>query len=640
MAESLSDQFRIMVCTDTHIGYKENDVVRGEDSMTTFEEILQTAREKSVDFILHGGDLFDENKPSRKTLFNVMRKLREYCMGDGEILFDCVNDNPPIAGGKINYHDASYNVRLPVFCIHGNHDDPGGDSNLAAADLLAGANLINYIGRQENCDTVTVKPVLLVKGDTKLALYGLGNIRDDRINRAFGSGKVQFERPAGEDWFNLLVLHQNRFKGNAGGAPAKSCVNEEMLPSWLNLVIWGHEHDCKIQPEETFHGEYFISQPGSSVATSLSQGEALEKHVGILEIRSGKAFRMLRHKLQTVRPFYIDQLVLKESDVDPTCDADIWTYLTEQVEEMIRQSPGEMLPLIRLKVEHTGYPILANARFGQQFAGRVANPDSILHFHKQVQRIAQQADAGGVGSVGPVSVAAKRDDSVFTFLDVEQLGALPTHDFNIAVDNYSTKEDIGAIQRFVAHTTAKALSESYKVKTVMGRGELMKTLRDQADTIRMLAQVAVKKDEDSAPPPVPSNDGGNSDDEDPQSPQESRKRAAPARTKAAAKPRGRKAAKKDSPIPSPSSSSNLAPAPLLENKQAAQIIVVDEAAAVRPQPVVSQPWLTPVPSASTVFGAASPSADAGGGGAEFMGVPFATPSAQPSSRRMPWGVKK
>ncbi len=30
-----------------------------------------------------------------------------------------------------------------------------------------------------------IAPVLLQKGDTKLALYGLGNVRDERLARAF-----------------------------------------------------------------------------------------------------------------------------------------------------------------------------------------------------------------------------------------------------------------------------------------------------------------------------------------------------------------------------------------------------------------------------------------------------------------------
>jgi len=35
-----------------------------------------------VDFILLGGDLYHDNKPSRQTLCRSMELLRNYCMGD------------------------------------------------------------------------------------------------------------------------------------------------------------------------------------------------------------------------------------------------------------------------------------------------------------------------------------------------------------------------------------------------------------------------------------------------------------------------------------------------------------------------------------------------------------------------------
>ena len=45
----------------------------------------------------------------------------------------------------------------------------------------------------------------------------------------------------------------------------------------VDLVIWGHEHDCRIEPEEVAGKKYKIIQPGSSVATSLAPGESIVK---------------------------------------------------------------------------------------------------------------------------------------------------------------------------------------------------------------------------------------------------------------------------------------------------------------------------------------------------------------------------
>jgi hypothetical protein len=47
------------------------------------------------------------------------------------------------------------------------------------------------------------------------------------------------------DWFNIFVLHQNRVQRGQG---AKNAVREDYLPPFLDLVVWGHEHECLPDP--------------------------------------------------------------------------------------------------------------------------------------------------------------------------------------------------------------------------------------------------------------------------------------------------------------------------------------------------------------------------------------------------------
>lgn len=54
---------------------------------------------------------------------------------------------------------------------------------------------------------------------------------------------------------------------------------------------------------------FSILQPGSSVATALSEGEAKKKHVVILEVL-GDQWRTFKFPLRTVRPFVFDQVWL------------------------------------------------------------------------------------------------------------------------------------------------------------------------------------------------------------------------------------------------------------------------------------------------------------------------------------------
>lgn len=86
------------------------------------------------------------------------------------------------------------------------------EGGLCALDIFHSAGLLNYFGKQDKVDNVVISPILLKKGTTRLALYGLGSIRDERLYHTFESRKVKFEKVDSPDpWFNMLVVHQNRY---------------------------------------------------------------------------------------------------------------------------------------------------------------------------------------------------------------------------------------------------------------------------------------------------------------------------------------------------------------------------------------------------------------------------------------------
>ena len=412
--------FRILIATDNHLGVHERDPIRKNDSFIAFREILETAKKEKVDALFLGGDLFDQNKPSRETLVQTMDVLREYVFGDDPIEFEVVSDqsiNFPNRG-IVNFEDENVNVALPIFAIHGNHDDPSGQENLSALDILSSCSLINYFGKHalsgSNTGAIELKPVLLRKGETKLALYGLGWIRDQRLHQMMASkGNVKWIRPGSSDektplanWFNLMLIHQNR----VSHAP-KNSISERHLPSWMDLVVWGHEHECLIEPQ-LFDG-VSVSQPGSSVTTSLVEAESGTKKICILELKPGKEkkdpphWRLLPVPLQTTRPYAFknvslaeqEDLLNEEEDGGGQDQEAIENFLMITVNGMIKEAMQNaasgvkklaqlnQLPLIRLRVDLTGgFQSVNVQKFGQKFVGKVANPSDMLLFHKSKKK--------------------------------------------------------------------------------------------------------------------------------------------------------------------------------------------------------------------------------------------------------------
>ncbi|KAG6816621.1 meiotic recombination [Tephrocybe sp. NHM501043] len=530
---SPKDTIRILLATDNHIGYNERDPIRGQDSINTFKEILELAVKHDVDFVLLAGDMFHENKPSRECLYQTMALLREYTMGNKPVQLELLSDpDEGKADGytfpAINYEDPNFNVGIPVFSIHGNHDDPqgaGAEGALCALDVLSVSGLVNYMGKIDlpisDADAqntgIAVRPVLLRKGSTYLGMYGIGNVKDQRMHFELRSNRVRMFMPRDKDnWFNILLLHQNRVKHG----PQES-VPEGMFDDSIDLVVWGHEHDCRIVPEPVAGKNYYITQPGSSVATSLADGEAIEKHVALLQIH-GKEFQMTPLPLRTVRPFVIEDVVLSEvaeaEGIDLSDQIEISKYLKTkvQVNALIEQAnqlwdernakaveDGEqelprMLPLVRLKVDTTGVTATSNPiRFGQDFQGRIANPRDVLVFHRskkpatRTSKIAIDQPELSIDdpalSVSEKLAKVRVGTLVNEYLAAQELQLLGEGGMSDAIQMFVEKDDIHAIQTHVAKSLKALLSN------VQGSEEI-----DEEEVIDMLVKAKEQHEKDYA----------------------------------------------------------------------------------------------------------------------------------------------
>lgn len=255
---------------------------------------------------------------------------------------------------------------------------------------------------------------------------------------------------------------------------------ENFLPEFLDLVIWGHEHECLIEPRYNPEMSFHVMQPGSSVATSLMPGEAVSKHVAILSI-TGKEFKSEPIRLKTVRPFVMREIVLqddrhmcaiaKKDDNRP----EITRHLMAIVHDMIKEAeqgwvdqhegdeedetPKPPLPLIRLRVEYTApeggrFDCENPQRFSNRFVGKVANVNDVVQFHRKkvaaARKTKEQPQMPEESIMAQLNIdSVKVEKLVREFLTAQSLTILPQNSFGDAVSQFVDKDDKHAMEAFV-----------------------------------------------------------------------------------------------------------------------------------------------------------------------------------------------
>ena len=184
---------------------------------------------------------------------------------------------------------------------------------------------------------------------------------------------------------------------------------ENFLPDFLDLVVWGHEHECLIDPRLNPEMNFHVMQPGSSVATSLCPGEAVSKHVAVISV-TGKEFKVEKYRLKSVRPFVMKEMILNnEKGMKALAKkqdnrSELTRYLMEVVEDLIKKAKSEWLeaqeevdddeeleaplPIIRLRVEYSApdggkFECENPQRFSNRFLGKVANVNDVVQFYRK-----------------------------------------------------------------------------------------------------------------------------------------------------------------------------------------------------------------------------------------------------------------
>ena len=248
----------------------------------------------------------------------------------------------------------------------------------------------------------------------------------------------------------------------------------------MDLVIWGHEHECLIQPRYNAEMNFHVIQPGSSVATSLMPGEAVPKHVAILSV-TGRDFKVEPTRLKTVRPFVMKEIVLSEDKVAKKLAKkennrpDLTRHLISIVDDLIAQANAEWqeaqdgtvsdeeseapLPLIRLRVEFSApdggnFDCENPQRFSNRFVGKVANVNDVVQFYRKkagtARKAQSEAEIPEASVTEQISIdSVKVEKLVREFLAAQSLTILPQNSFGDAVTQFVDKDDKHAVELFV-----------------------------------------------------------------------------------------------------------------------------------------------------------------------------------------------
>ncbi|WP_457626015.1 metallophosphoesterase family protein [Persephonella sp.] len=281
---------RFIHISDTHLGYHQYGLKeRAEDFFDVFNEAVDFAVEKKVDFIIHTGDFFHSSRPSNQVILQGMEILRR------------LND-----------------AKIPIFVISGNHDRGSQVKDVSPLKILQplGLNLID-------------SGVLEYEG---LFIGGLKYISKAGLRQIEGIKEIleKYLEQMGEG-FKILLLHQE-FQPFF---PDSSLNMSVELPEGFDYVGVGHYHIA--QSPVDVNGATVVYS-GSTEFTAYNEKEE----------ETGKGFYFVEVDGKNVRPEFI-HLKRKRPFLYYSLSEDSVDELVKQIRLDLEKFENSKKPVIVLK---------------------------------------------------------------------------------------------------------------------------------------------------------------------------------------------------------------------------------------------------------------------------------------------------
>lgn len=192
-----------------------------ESTFLAFQNVIDAAIEKQVDFVLIVGDLYDGEDRSIKAQARLLQQMKRL--------------------EKAGIH---------AFIVHGNHDHLGG--NWITLDLPTNVHIFG--------EEVEVKTFVTNHGQ-KVHLYGFSYAKRHLFER-----KILNYQKKDEADFHIGLLHGQWEKGNKSHQPYAPFSIEELLRTTFDYWALGHIHK-----REILHKDPYIVYPGNTQGTKVNE---------------------------------------------------------------------------------------------------------------------------------------------------------------------------------------------------------------------------------------------------------------------------------------------------------------------------------------------------------------------------------
>jgi len=258
---------RFLHISDTHLGYQQYNLKERErDYFDVFQEAIDKAIEKNVDFIIHTGDFFHSSRPSNESIL------------DGLYLIKKLKDH-----------------KIPMFVIPGNHDRGSGTRDRNALEILSefGLRLLNNDFVEHN----------------GVNIFGLKYISPIHFKRNIILKDILedlCEKATDKNNFNILMLHLE-FAPVFNSSELQTISD---IPFEYDYVGIGHYHQRQEPIKE--EGRYVV-YPGSTEYTQLNEKSYIEKGCYLVEV-GGKNIEKIEFVPLNARKFLSYSIDYSEID--------------------------------------------------------------------------------------------------------------------------------------------------------------------------------------------------------------------------------------------------------------------------------------------------------------------------------------